>query len=27
MTNALSDTQSTICHAGQHNMYRHAGQV
>jgi len=27
MTNALAYTQSTSCHAGQHNKYRHAGQV
>jgi len=26
MTNALANTQSTSCHAGQHK-YRHAGQV
>jgi len=26
MTNALAYTQSTSCHAGQHNKYRHAGQ-
>jgi len=27
MTNALAYTQSTSCHARQHNKYRHAGQV
>jgi len=27
MTNALAYTQSTICHAGQHNKYQHAGHV
>jgi len=27
MTNALAYTQSTNCHAGQHNKYRHAGQI
>jgi len=27
MTNALAYTRSSSCHAGQHNKYRHAGQV
>jgi len=27
MTNALAYTQSTSCHGGQHNKYRHTGQV
>jgi len=27
MTNALAYTQSTSCHARQHNKYPHAGQV
>jgi len=27
MTSALAYTRSTSCHAGQHNKYRHAGQV
>jgi len=27
MKNALAYTRSTSCHAGQHNKYRHAGQV
>jgi len=27
MTNALANTQSPSCHAGQHNKYLHSGQV